>query len=213
MILDENLFNDVESLKEEKISPKKALQTLEKIKQIYENDNSGVLVAGFYHNFMKAVNEQINEIKNTMNIEESFNEDFDDVVSIQVPDVAVEIEAEDTESKGPAPGIDTGITDLLLSLINDENKTIQEYNSFKASLQGHEEFDDVINDIVTEEYNHVGMLQTLLKKISPNSVTIEQGEEEAIDLLDKEDEDSLEVNQIIGEIDDSFDNGFGGIYV
>jgi len=144
--------------------------------------------------------------------DESLKEDFDEVVAIEVPDVNVEIEAEETKPEGPAPGADTGITDLLLSLINDENSTIQTYNSFKASLEDHADFDDVINDIVAEEYNHVGMLQTLLKKISPNSVTIDAGEEEAEDILTKEDNDSLEYGEIIGEIDDSFDNGFGGIF-
>lgn len=146
------------------------------------------------------------------NLNESLKEDFDEVVAIEVPDVNVEIEAEETKPEGPAPGADTGITDLLLSLINDENSTIQTYNSFKASLEDHADFDDVINDIVAEEYNHVGMLQTLLRKISPNSVTIDAGEEEAEDILTKEDNDSLAYGEIVGEIDDSFDNGFGGIF-
>lgn len=108
---------------------------------------------------------------------------FDDVIEIEVPDVAVEVEADDLNPSGPAPGADTGITDLLLSLINDENATIQAYNSFKASLEGHEDFVPVIDDISSEEYNHVGMLQSLLKKVSPNSELIDQGISEAEEQL------------------------------
>ena len=132
------------------------------------------------------------------------NEDlFDDVVEIDIPNVITNVKENEITLDGPAPGIDAGITDLLLSLINDENSTIQSYNSFKASITGHDDFIPVIEDIIAEEYNHVGMLQKLLNKISPNSETIKQGEEEADNILD---------NDLI-DVDDSFDNGFGGIYV
>lgn len=182
----------------------------------YNNDGYGYAFdyipksSGSPRNFISYMNDTLND--NIKDINESLNEDFDEVVAIEVPDVNVEIEAEETKPEGPAPGADTGITDLLLSLINDENSTIQTYNSFKASLEDHADFDDVINDIVAEEYNHVGMLQTLLRKISPNSVTIDAGEEEAKDLLDVHDDNSLMFDEITGEIDDSFDNGFGGIF-
>lgn len=146
-------------------------------------------------------------------LDESLKEDFDDVVVTQIPDVDIEVKAGDIELRGPIPGVDTGIADLLLSLINGENETIQSYNTFIASLEGHEDFIKVITDIQQEEMNHVGMLQTLLKEVSPNAEVIHQGEVEAEGYLDKEDKNSLEIDQMIGEIDDSFDNGFGGIYV
>lgn len=151
--------------------------------------------------------------ENLFNDVESLKEDFDDVVVTQIPDVDIEVKAGDIELRGPIPGADTGIADLLLSLINGENETIQSYNNFIASLEGHEDFIKVITDIQQEEMNHIGMLQTLLKEVSPNAEVIHQGEVEAEGYLDKEDRDSLETDQIIGEIDDSFDNGFGGIYV
>lgn len=46
---------------------KAALDTLKKVKEIYENDASGLLVGGFYHDFMREVNEQIREIEETVN--------------------------------------------------------------------------------------------------------------------------------------------------
>lgn len=81
--------------------------------------------------------------------------------------------------QGPDTGVDTGVADLLLSLINSENDTIKDYNSFIANLDSHPEFISVIEDITNEEMKHVGQLQTLLSKISPNVESIESGKEEA----------------------------------
>lgn len=141
--------------------------------------------------------------------DESLTEDVDDVVMIEVPDVIADIKEDELTPSGPAIGEDTGIADMLLDLINGENDTIKDYNIFKANLGSHPEFLSVIEDITNEENNHVGMLQTLLKQISPNVETIKQGEAEAEkDLID--DSQSFEVADF--EVDDSFDNGFGGIY-
>lgn len=143
-------------------------------------------------------------------LSESLKEDVDDVVMIEVPDVIADIKETDITPKGPEVGVDTGIADMLLDLINGENDTIKDYNIFKANLESHPEFISAIEDITNEENNHVGMLQTLLKQISPNVETIKQGEAEAEkDLID--DSQSFEVSDF--EVDDSFDNGFGGIYV
>lgn len=129
---------------------------------------------------------------------------FDDIVVIEPPDIDLEVEAEDIELEGPTPGLDTGLTDLILSLINDENSTIQQYNSFKASLDSREDFNKVIDDIIAEEMNHVGMLQSLLQKLSPNAENIEQGKEEAKDILDIDDENDYMIDNMYGDIDDSF---------
>lgn len=54
-------------LKEEKMSRKQmALATLEKVKEIYDNDESELLVGGFWSDFMTEVNEQIKQIKETI---------------------------------------------------------------------------------------------------------------------------------------------------
>lgn len=143
-------------------------------------------------------------------LSESLTEDIDDVVVIDVPDVIADIKEDELTPSGPAVGEDTGIADLLLNLINGENDTIRDYNTFKANLDSHPEFISVIDDIANEENNHVGMLQTLLKQISPNVETIKQGEAEAEKDLFDDDSQSFEVPDF--EVDDSFDDGFGGIY-
>ena len=44
---------------------RKALETLEEVKRIYEESESDLLCAGFYHEFMEVVNRQIKEIEET----------------------------------------------------------------------------------------------------------------------------------------------------
>lgn len=194
-----------------KQSPKKALKTLEKIKKMYENDDSEVLVASFYSDFMSLINDQINQIKSTMNINESLTENIDDVVVVDVPNVITDVTQEEITPKGPETGQDTGVANLILDLINGENSTITDYNNFIANItDSHPEFISVISDIANEENNHVGMLTQLLKQVSPNAKTIEQGELEAEkDLFG----DSIEEETVDFEVDDSFDTGFGGIFL
>ena len=114
--------------------------------------------------------------------------------------------------KGPKIGEDTGVANALLDLINSENSTIADYNGFIATVaDSHPEFISAIEDISNEENNHVGMLTQLLKQISPNAETIKQGEEEAEkDLLG--DSPSLE-DTVDFQVDDTFDDGFGGLFI
>lgn len=111
------------------------------------------------------------------------NEDmFDSVFATEIPSAIMGIDIEDEITQGPAVGMDTGVAELLLHLINDENEAIQNYNSARATLAtdpNYSEFIEVMDDIATEELNHVGQLQALLKRISPNASAIEAGEEEA----------------------------------
>lgn len=142
--------------------------------------------------------------------DESLTENIDDVVIVDVPDVIPDIKEDEITPKGPELGEDTGIANALLDLINGENSTIADYNGFIATVaESHPEFIPVIEDISNEENNHVGMLQKLLQQISPNAQTVEQGELEAeSDLID--DSQTFEVPDF--EVDDAFDDGFGGIY-
>lgn len=89
--------------------------------------------------------------------------------------------------KGPEAGESTGIADTLIALINDEWEAIRGYNNFVDMIKGImdnipvENVDKmlpVIADIVNEENKHVGQLQELLKLISPNASSIEQGSQE-----------------------------------
>lgn len=100
-------------------------------------------------------------------------------------DIFDTINDEENAFEGPGTGINNGISDLLLSLINEENNTIRDYNNFIVNLDSHPEFIPVIEDITNEEMKHVGQLQTLLSKISPNVEEIENGKEEAEEQLNE----------------------------
>lgn len=98
------------------------------------------------------------------------------------------IEDIDSPLPGPADGEDTGLANLIIDAINDEWEAIQGYNVLKANLGEYGEYSEflpIIDDIAAEENNHVGMLQKMLSKISPNTEYISQGEEEAYSDLDE----------------------------
>ena len=97
-----------------------------------------------------------------MKLDENLFEDIEDVVMLEVPDVIADIKEDEITPKGPKVGVDTGIANTLLDLINGENSTIADYNGFIATIaESHPEFISVIEDIANEENNHVGMLQKL----------------------------------------------------
>lgn len=86
------------------------------------------------------------------------------------------------ESVPPMPeGTDSTISNMLIELINGEWNTIADYNNFVNACKqsGNIDLVSIIEDITNEEANHVGMLQTALKTLSPNTETIEDGQEEA----------------------------------
>lgn len=121
------------------------------------------------------------------------NEDwFEDIVDVEVPDIVldtstIEVTEDDIVPSGPVTSEDSAVADMLLNLINDENDAILGYNSFNITLTSmnlRADFIPVINDIINEEMNHIGMLQKLLQEVSPNASSIDQGKEEATDLLD-----------------------------
>lgn len=129
----------------------------------------------------------------TLELNEDLFDNVAEVVTVESPEVQIETTA---TTEGLTTPTDRGLSDVILSLINDENEAIQGYNSFIATLEQfgtYEDFISVINDINAEELNHVGMLQTLLKKLSPNAENIESGKAEAEDILvdDKIEDDSF----------------------
>ena len=93
--------------------------------------------------------------------------------------------------EGPKPGVESGIADSLIKLINDEWEAIQGYNNFRDMILSMQQNNDgdytdmikVIDEISNEENLHVGQLQELLKGVSPNTESISKGEEEAQEQL------------------------------
>lgn len=128
--------------------------------------------------------------------EELFDDDFDSISSesrINIfddyDDDFVDYESEhelDNVLPGPAQGSDTGVASELISLINDEWEAIEGYNNAIASLRAvsnmnpfYEDAIKVLEEISAEENRHVGQLQEVLKRISPNAADIDKGKEEA----------------------------------
>lgn len=92
--------------------------------------------------------------------------------------------------KGPKAGSDYGISELLISSINDEWETIKKYNDLIATLRSeasknpiYDSMIAVIDEINAEENRHVGQLQELLKTLSPNVNEIAKGEAEGREQL------------------------------
>ena len=115
-------------------------------------------------------------------LNEDLFEPIEDVISVEIPSANAEIGVVEEETpSGPATGAETGIANQLIEMINGEWNTIADYNNLITMLTqyGFEEFIPVIEDINNEENLHVGQLQALLQKISPNAESIQQGELEA----------------------------------
>jgi rubrerythrin len=88
----------------------------------------------------------------------------------------------------PKDDIDNGVAQTLNDLIVDEWEAVSGYNDAIAMFRSlSEEFPDkdfsdnieVLSDIVKEENIHIGQLQKIMQKFSPNAEQIEVGEKEA----------------------------------
>ena len=87
---------------------------------------------------------------------------------------------------GPETGSDTGVASTIISLINDEWEAIEGYNSAIATLKQEASSNPfyldavkVLEEISSEENAHVGQLQEVLRRISPNAAEISNGTREA----------------------------------
>ena len=92
--------------------------------------------------------------------------------------------------EGPLTPEDNGVAKLLLQAINDESDTIQFYNDLLANTDN-EDIIAIINDINEEENNHIGMLSKALAIVSPNAEAIEDGQEEAEEMIAEVDEEPV----------------------
>ena len=122
-------------------------------------------------------------------------DDLDDSIFIYEPLAKADALADhngEAVPEGPSAGLDSGIADSLIRLINDEWEAIQGYNDFRNMILtmqqngdgDYTEMINVIDEVSNEENLHVGQLQELLKKVSPNTASIAKGEEEAQEQLE-----------------------------
>lgn len=102
---------------------------------------------------------------------------------------------------GPQEGPEAGLAQLLIDAINGEWETVNQYNSLliMAKAEGFEEFIPVLEDINTEENKHIGQLQELLKKVSPNAEAIDSGAEEAQEQFDDDDSWYVDPSPVVEE--------------
>lgn len=106
--------------------------------------------------------------------------DFELVVTPEDIEEVAEIETE------PELDASRGIADLLIQSLNNVWEAISGYNSLVATMTEHQYQDmiPVIQDILTDNSNHVGKLQQLIELVSPELSDIPEGEQEAIATLD-----------------------------
>lgn len=95
--------------------------------------------------------------------------------------------------EGPVPGPDSMLSNMLIGAINGEWDTIVFYNDLITNLlsQGESAIADIIKDINNEENIHVGQLQKALEQLSPNTISIGDGEKEAEKALQKTPADKI----------------------
>lgn len=100
-----------------------------------------------------------------------------------IPNVDYKLDTE-LELKGPEPGEDVGVSGLLLDLIGDVAKNINDYNQLQANLENYPEIAELIKDFADDENMKLGKIQTALKTISPNAEYIMNGAVEAEEEMD-----------------------------
>ena len=107
----------------------------------------------------------------------------EDLFDVDIPDVLTYIDISDSEIVTAGPEV--GISSLIMESIKNIYSLIDEYNSLSIALTDNQNEDMAqdIADIISTEHMNVGVLQSMLKKLSPNADSIEQGEE-VIDVED-----------------------------
>ena len=108
------------------------------------------------------------------------NEDIFDVIDVDVPDVAnADIEAVDIDTAVPEAGPEVGVETLLMQAVKDIYGMIEGYNSLSIALTdiGNEPAAISVADIIKMEHANIGVLQDILKEISPNAEAVDIPEE------------------------------------
>lgn len=103
------------------------------------------------------------------------------------------------------------IRNKVIKSIQDEWETISYYNDLIDDLEadGDAEGVDVIDDINSEEYTHVGQLQSLLQTMGGDLDAIEEGEEEGDEQLEESLEDNKMENDFEKQINEFIEESRG----
>ena len=75
-------------------------------------------------------------------------------------------------------------SNLLSTLIKGEWDSVEMYNSILLTFQNenNEELANIIKDIITDKYIHIGQLEKSLQLVNSDAITIEDGKDEVIDI-------------------------------
>lgn len=135
-------------------------------------------------------------MKFNLQLDESlFDDELDSFLTKDAPSILDDFDDDFSEYEGehnvenvlpgPAEGSATGAAAELIALINDEWEAIEGYNNAIATLRTlkdnpfYADAIKVLEEISAEENRHVGQLQEVLRRISPNAADIQKGTQEA----------------------------------
>ena len=192
---DDELFDDIGDPVDPTDIRYEVKNKLKELLQAYENGglNTSEVLNGDAKDILNSIISSDDILKEA--IEEDSIED-DGKVPVQEDDITVEVDGQVVtdpvieEESAIETSIDNygpklAITDMLLQAVNDENTTIQYYNSLIAACnqEGFTDIANVIKHINEEENIHVGMLQYAMTTLSEQSKEIDKGTEEAEEII------------------------------
>lgn len=139
----------------------------------------------------KALSSNINQNEEFTNMNDIFK-------ALNEADYCIKLTEDLSQEEIHTSGISAYITDA----INGEYDTINDYNEMLLALKDDSQDSaiSVIEDIIKEEYTHIGQLQELLKMYASPSSEIKSGEVEAQKQIEETKDD---------QSDSKFDNEFG----
>lgn len=85
----------------------------------------------------------------------------------------------------PVEGVETGLSDIIISSINKKWDSIRDLNSIILMLNdtGYTDYVPIIEEILETENNHIGKLQHIVEELTPATSNIEDGKQEAEEII------------------------------
>lgn len=186
-------------------------QLNESLKEFLNNDITELEDGVYQHESMqlprigdkkKALSSNINQNEEFTNMNDIFKalNEADDCINKDAH--LDEQDAQLTEDLSQEEIHTSGISAYITDAINGEYDTINDYNEMLLALKDDSQDSaiSVIEDIIKEEYTHIGQLQELLKMYASPSSEIKSGEVEAQKQIEETKDD---------QSDSEFDNEFG----
>lgn len=86
------------------------------------------------------------------------------------------------------PLVEVGLADIIISEINKKWDSVRDLNSIIINLtdRGYTDYIPIIEDILSDETNHIGKLQHMVEILNPSATNIETGKQEAEEVIEGE---------------------------